>query len=352
MDASRFPATMSGQTMEANVTFDLLAIDIGKQSFHLHGVCSDGVVLSRKVSRGKFFAAVTEIAPLRIAMEACPSAHYWGRRFQEAGHCVRLIHPRFVKPFVRGAKNDAVDAEAIFDAASRPTMRFVPVKTMVQQDLQAVHRVRDRLVCQRTSLINQVRGLLTEYGIVLPKGPSRLAAEGPAAVADALLSELARELFADLFDQLRDLEERIRALDARLVAICRENAASRRLATLPGVGPVIATALVASIDDGGHFRSGRELAAWIGLVPRQHTTGGKAKLGGIGRQANHYLRRQMIHGARSVAFRASGRDDVRSKWLQALVIRRGFNRAVVALANKTARIAWALVTRQEIYRAA
>ena len=334
------------------MTFNMVAIDLGKQSFHLHGVSSDGVVLSRKVSRAKLFAAMTELAPSSIAMEACPSAHYWGRRFQDAGFHVHLIHPRFVKPFVRGAKNDAVDAEAIFEAGSRPTMRFVPVKTMAQQDLQAVHRVRERLVCQRTALINQVRGLLAEYGTVLAKGPWRLAVEGPAAVADASLSDLARELFADLFDQLRDLEGRIGALDARLVAICRENASSRRLATLPGVGPVIATALVASIDDGRHFRSGRELAAWIGLVPRQHTTGGKPRLGGIGRQANHYLRRQMIHGARSVAFRSSGRDDVRSKWLQALVTRRGFNRAVVALANKTARIAWALLTRQEIYRAA
>jgi transposase len=208
------------------------------------------------------------------------------------------------------------------------------------------------VICQRTALINQARGLLVEYGIVLPKGPARLAAEGPDAVAAAPLSDLARDLFAGLFDQLRELQTRIEALDTRLVAICREDAASRRLATLPGVGPVIASALVASIDDGRHFRNGRELAAWIGLVPRQRTTGGKPRLGGIGRQANHYLRRQMIHGARSIAFRMIGREDARSKWLQALVARRGFNRAVVALANKTARIAWALLARQEVYKAA
>ena len=334
------------------MSFELVAIDLGKQSFHLHGVSSDGVVLSKKVARSKLVVAVGELAPTRVAMEACPSAHHWGRRFQEAGYQVRLIHPRFVKPFVRGAKNDAIDAEAIFEAASRPTMRFVPVKTITQQDLQALHRVRERLVCQRTALINQARGLLAEYGIVLPKGPSQLSAKGPEAVADASLSDLARELFVGLFNQVRELSARIGALDARLVAICREDAASRRLATLPGVGPVIATALVASIDDGRHFRSGRELAAWIGLVPRQHTTGGKARLGGIGRQANHYLRRQMIHGARSIAFRMATREDARSKWLQALVARRGFNRAVVALANKTARIAWALLTRSEAYRVA
>ena len=334
------------------MSFDLVAIDLGKQSFHLHGVSSDGVVLSRKIGRANLFAAISELAPTRIAMEACPSAHHWGRRFQEAGYEVRLIHPRFVKPFVRGAKNDAIDAEAIFEAASRPTMRFVPVKTIAQQDLQSLHRVRERLVCHRTALINQARGLLAEYGIVLPKGPSQLSAKGPEAVADAALSDLARELFAGLFNQVRELAARIEALDARLIAICREDAASRRLATLPGVGPVIATALVASINDGRQFRSGRELAAWIGLVPRQHTTGGKARLGGIGRQANHYLRRQMIHGARSIAFRMAPREDARSKWLQALVARRGFNRAVVALANKTARIAWALLTRSEAYRVA
>jgi transposase len=298
------------------------------------------------------FELIHELAPSTIAMEACPGAHYWGRRFQEAGYQVRLIHPRFVKPFVRGAKNDAVDAEAIHDAASRPTMRFVPVKTLAQQDLQALHRVRERLVCQRTALINQARGLLAEYGIVLPKGPSRLATEGPGAIASATLSDLARQVFASLFEQLQELETRIEALDAHLVAICRDHPASRRLATLPGVGPVIATALVASINDGRQFRNGRELAAWIGLVPRQHSTGGRTRLVGIGRQANHYLRRQMIHGARSVAFRMIGRDDARSRWVQALVARRGFNRAVVGLANKTARIAWALLTRQEIYKPA
>lgn len=334
------------------MSFNLVAIDLGKRSFHLHAVSDEGIVLSKKISRAKLLGAVAELSPATVAMEACPSAHYWGRCFRDAGYQVRLIHPRFVKPFVRGSKNDAVDAEAIYEAATRPTMRFVPVKTITQQDLQALHRVRDRLVGQRTALINQTRGLLGEYGIVLPKGASRLAAEGRQALADAPLSDLGHQLFAELFAQLRDLEARIATLDARLVAICREDKACRRLATLPGVGPIIATALVASIDDGQHFRNGRELAAWIGLVPRQHTTGGKPRLGGIGSQANHYLRRQMIHGARSVAFRLTGRQDERSKWLQALIARRGFNRAVVALANKTARIAWTLLTREEVYRAA
>ena len=198
------------------MSFELVAIDVGKSSFHLHAVSGDGVVLSRKVTRAKLSAAVRELAPICVAMEACPGAHHWGRLFQDAGLRVLLIHPRFVKPFVRGAKNDAVDAEAIFEAASRPTMRFVPVKTAAQQDPQALHRVRQRLIRQRTALINQTRGLLAEYGIVLPKGPARLAAEGPGAVAGAALSDLAAELFAALFDQLRELEARIDALDERL----------------------------------------------------------------------------------------------------------------------------------------
>lgn len=334
------------------MSLDLLAIDLGKRSFHIHGIDGDGVIVSRKVSRAKLWETVEALAPNAIAMEACASAHYWGRRFLAAGRVVRLINPRFVKPFVKGSKNDAVDAEAIYEAAVRPTMRFVPVKTVDQQDLQSLHRVRDRIVNIRTSLINHMRGLLAEYGVVLPQGPWRLVAQAPEAVVAAELSDLARDLFNDLLDQLADLNRRLEKLDKKLLVICRSNAACRRLAKLPGIGPVIATALVSAIDDGRSFRSGRELAAWIGLTPRQYTTGGKPRLGGIGRRANHYLRRQMIHGARSVMFRLAKHDDRRSLWLKAVAARRGFNRAVVALANKTARIAWALLTRREDYVAA
>lgn len=334
------------------MTIELLAIDLGKQSFHLHGLDADGAVHSRKVSRARIVEVVNELAPTTVAMEACASAHHWGRWFVAEGRHVRLINPRFVKPFVRGSKNDAVDAEAIFDAASRPGMRFVPVKTTDQQDLQSLHRVRERLVVHRTALINHARGLMAEYGIVLPQGAWRFAARAPAAIGEADLSELSRELFDELLDQFHDVNRRVDKLDARIVEICREREDCRRLAALPGVGPVIATALVATIADGSHFRSGRELAAWIGLVPRQYTTGGKPRLGGIGRRANHYLRRQMIHGARAVISRLAGRTDRRSMWLKALIERRGFNKALVALANKTARIAWVLLARKECYAAA
>jgi transposase len=331
------------------MTMDLLAIDLGKQSFHVHGIDADGVIVSRKITRAKLVDAVIELGPTTVAMEACASAHHWGRWFMAEGRTVRLINPRFVKPFVRGSKNDAVDAEAIYEAATRPTMRFVPVKSADQQDLQSLHRVRERLIVQRTSLINHGRGLMAEYGIVLPKGAWRFVAQAPAAIAEATLSNLGRELFAEILDQLRDVSARVAKLDTRIVAICRDNEACRRLAAMPGVGPIIATALVASVDDARHFRSGRELAAWIGLVPRQYTTGGKPKLGGIGRRANHYLRRQMIHGARAVISRLSKHDDQRSTWLKAIVERRGFNKALVALANKTARVAWALLSRKENY---
>jgi transposase len=334
------------------MSLDLLAIDLGKQSFHIHGIDSDGVIISRKISRAKVISAIAELAPAVIAMEACASAHYWGRRFLATGHQIRLINPRFVKPFVKGSKNDAADAEAIYEAALRPTMRFVPVKSIEQQDLQSLHRARERVVCARTALINHMRGLLAEYGVILPQGAWRFTTQVTTAIEEAELSELTREIFMDMLDQFNDLNRQLDKLDAQLVTICRTNETCRRLSKVPGVGPVIATALVAAVDDGRHFRSGRELAAWIGLVPRQYTTGGKPRLGGIGRRANHYLRRQMIHGARSVVMRLAKHDDRRSEWLKGLAARRGFNRTIVALANKTARIVWALLTRNEDYVAA
>lgn len=327
----------------------MLAIDLGKRSFHIHGVDADGVVVSRKVSRAKLFATVEALAPTTVAMEAGASAHHWGRVFRAAGRQVRLINLRFVTPFARGSKNDAVDAEAIYEAASRPNMRFVPVKTTRQQDLQSLHRVRDRLVSQRTALINHTRGLLAEYGVILSQEAARFATRAKLAIAESSVSALVQELFEMLLAQLAVLQEQINQLDGQILAICRENEACRRLAAVPGIGPLIAAAIVASVGDARQFRSGRELAAWIGLVPTQYTTGGKPRLGGIGRRANHYLRRQMIHGARAVAFRAGGRDDRTSRWLRSLIDRRGLNKATVALANKTARIAWALLRRQQAY---
>jgi len=327
----------------------MLAIGLAKHSFHVHGIDIDGQVISRRVGRAKLLTLVESLAPKIIAMEACATAHHWARAFLAHGREVRLINPRFVKPFVRGSKNDAVDAEAIFDAASRPTMRFVPVKSIDQQDLQSLHRVRDRLVSQRTSLINHTRGLLAEYGLVYPKGVARFPSRARAELLEVSLSPMARETFEALLDELEALEVRIQRLEDRLRAICREDATCRRLMSLPGVGPVVATALKASIGNVRQFRSGRELAAWIGLVPRQYSTGGKSQLGGVGRRANHYLRRQLVHGARAVALRLATKTDPRSRWFQAVIDRRGFNKGIVAMANKTTRIAWAMLTREEDY---
>jgi len=285
-------------------------------------------------------------------MEACASSHHWGRTFEALGYAVRLIHPRFVKPFVKGSKNDAVDAEAIFEASSRPTMRFVPLKTVEQQELQSLHRMRDRLIVQRTALINHTRGLLAEYGIIIPVGASRFRLQIEDTVETAGLSGLAKNLFGKLIDEYRDLDARVLALDDMLVEICRTNERCKRLTTLPGVGPVVATALVAAVDDGRHFESGRALAAWIGLVPRQYTTGGKPRLGGIGHRANHYRRRQLVHGARSALLRIARYDDRHSKWAQALLARAGHNKTLVAMANKTARMAWAMLRNGENYKMA
>ena len=333
----------------------VLGIDLAKRVFQLHGVDAHGrAVVSKRVGRAKLAAAVVQLAPRLVAMEACCGAHYWGRRFRDLGLEVRLIHPKFVRPYVKSAKNDARDAEAICEAALRPHMRFVPIKSPEQLDIQALHRVREQLVGWRTALINQTRGLLAEHGIVLPQGAWRLRPEVATALDDPAseLTALAAELFRGLLDQLRELEHRIATLDRRIVQLCRASEACRRLATLPGVGPIIATALVASVGDARQFRRGRDLAAWIGLVPRQHSSGGRPKLLGIGAGGNRYLRKQLIQGARSVLPHLGARDDRRSRWLRGVLDRRGPNRAVVALANKTARIAWVLLARGEAYRAA
>ena len=231
-------------------------------------------------------------------------------------------------------------------------MRFVPLKSVDQQDLQALHRTRDRLIVQRTALINHTRGLLAEYGVVMPAGASRFRLQVDKMIEIAELSHLAKDLFLKLVEEYRDLDARVSTLDDMLVDICRRDERCKRLMTLPGVGPIVATSLVAAIDDGRHFNSGRALSAWIGLVPRQYTTGGKPRLGGIGNRANHYLRRQLIHGARSALLRIAKHDDRRSKWAQELQSRAGHNKTLVAMANKTARMAWAKLRSGESYKMA
>jgi transposase len=287
-------------------------------------------------------------------MEACASAQYWAREFQQLGHTVKLISPQFVKPYVKGNKNDSRDAEAICEAVSRPHMRFVPLKTVESQDIQAIHRMRSRLVKERTALSNQIRGLLAERGIVFAQGLTRLRQHLPTLIEDGenVLTPLSREVMRELYEQLVTLDERIAHADRLVQRVFTENAQCQKLAQVEGIGPVIATALVAGVGNAHEFANGRHLAAWLGLVPRQCSSGGKERLLGISKRGDRYLRTLLIHGARATVHRARHKTDARSRWIVRLEQRRGKNIATVAIANKNARIAWALLTSDAEYRQA
>jgi transposase len=287
-------------------------------------------------------------------MEACSSAQYWAREFQKLGHTVKLISPQFVKPYVKGNKNDSRDAEAICEAVTRPHMRFVPLKTVESQDIQAIHRMRSRLIKERTALVNQIRGLLAERGIVIAQGITRLRKQLPIIMEDLgnELTPLSREVMRELYEQLVALDERVTRADHLVRRVFNENPQCQKLAQIEGVGPVVATALLAAVGDARVFTNGRHLAAWLGLVPRQHSTGGKECLLGISKRGDRYLRALLIHGARATVHRARGKTDVRSRWIMSLEQRRGKNIATVAIANKNARIAWALLTSDAEYRKA
>jgi transposase len=331
----------------------VLGIDIAKQVFHVVGMDDSGhVVLRKRLARSTLLTFMANVPPLRIGMEACGSAHYWARQFCEHGHDVRLIAPQFIKAYVKSPKNDARDAEAICEAVTRPTMRFVSIKRVEQQDLQALHRVRERLIKARTALVNEIRGLLSEYGIILPQSLAKFR----ALIVDKLheeqakLTTLSAEVFWHLYDEFRALEKRLEYYDEKLAAIGQAHPECQRLQTIPGIGPVTATALIAAIGDVTQFKNGRQLAAWLGLVPREHSTGGKPRLLGISKRGDRYLRKLLVHGARATLRWVDTRSDDRSRWLKALVARRGKNRAAVALANKNARIVWALLAHSQEYR--
>ena len=296
-------------------------------------------------------AFIAQLPPCLIGIEACGGAHHWVRVLSEWGHTVKMIAPQFVKPYVKSNKNDAVDAEAICEAVQRPSMRFVPSKSIEQQDIQSVHRVRRVLVGRRTAQANQIRGLLMEYGIVIPQGISTLRKAIPDLLEDAenTLSSYFRELLRELYDEIVHFDERIETIELKLKVISEQNEDCQRLLTIPGVGLLTATALIAAIGDISVFKSGRELAAWIGLVPRQHSTGGKPTLLGISKRGDTYLRTLLIHGGRSVVRVAHKHQDKRNQWIGEIKKRRGENISSVAVANKNARIAWALLTRKEDY---
>lgn len=330
----------------------VLGIDIAKQVFHVVGMDETGTIVWRKrLTRSALMPFIARIPPLVIGMEACGGAHYWARRFREHGHIVKLMAPQFVKPYLKSNKHDMADAEAIGEAVTRPTMRFVPVKELAQQDFQALHRVRERLVKARTALINEMRGLLSEYGIVLPQGVTKFR-QGLLPILEheqGKLTALGRAMFEQLYAEWLALEERLAYYNAQLETICQSHPVCQRLLTIPGIGPLTATALVAAVNDATHFKNGRQLAAWLGLVPRQHSTGGKPHLLGISKRGDCYLRKLLVHGARATLRWIKLKNDRRSQWGRALIARRGTNRAVVALANKNARIAWVLLTTDQVY---
>ena len=330
-----------------------IGIDLGKTLFHLVAVDAKGnVVVRKRCSRTQLLTYTANVRVQVIGMEACSGAHFLGRALREQGHEVRLMPAQYVKPYVKTNKSDYIDAEAIAEAVQRPTMRFVPIKTEEQLDLQAVHRVRERWVMRRTAVINQIRGLLLERGLTLPKGRSHLEEALPEILADATskLSDSFRVLLAQLKIELDQLTARIEEMDVVMQQTAKENEACQRLTTIPGIGPVTATALVAAIGNGTAFRKGRDLAAWVGMVPREHTTGGKQKLLGISKRGNSYLRRLFVQCARSVMQHRNKQPAALSNWLAQLIGRTHQNVVIVALANKLLRIAWAVLCKNETYR--
>ena len=331
----------------------VVGIDLAKSVFHLHCADSHGnVVMRKKLSRKKLTAFMVNLPPCLVGIEACGGSHDWARRLIAMGHDVRMISPQFVKPYVKSNKNDVADAAAICEAVQRPDMRFVPMKSVEQQDIQSLHRARSLAVSHRTAQANQIRGLMLEYGVVVIKSASALRKAVPEILEDADngLTPMFRELLCGLWDELLRLDQRINAYDTQIKHLSEQSELCKRLMTIPGIGPMVSTALVAAVSDGKAFKSGREMAAWLGLVPRQHSTGGKPRLLGISKRGDVYLRKLLIHGARSALRWADRKDDRRSRWVSELASRRGYNIASVALANKTVRTAWVLMTRDEEYK--
>ena len=334
--------------MDQVVTFGL---DIAKSVFQAHGVNAAGeVIVRQRLTRSRLLAFFGKRSPCLIGIEACGSAHYWARELIRLGHEVRLIPPSYVKPYVKRQKNDMADAEAICEAVTRPSMRFVPVKSPDQQSVLVLHRTRSMLVRQRTQLSNAIRGHLSEFGLIAPKGRNGLQVlKEIVEVRDERVPAEALACLQMLYGQLELINEQILVSDRAILASARSTEVGRRLMEIPGVGPLLASALVATISDPAAFKSGRNLAAWIGLVPRQNSSGGKERLGSITKQGDRYLRQMFVVGAVAV-IRYAVRNGARRPWLVQLLARRTPKVAAVALANKNARMVWALMTRGERYR--
>ena len=331
-----------------------VGIDLAKNVFQLHAVDERGkIVLRRQLRRDQMAAFFANLPPCLIGMEACGSAHYWARTLQSFGHTARLMSPQFVKPYVKSNKNDVADAEAICEAVARPNMRFVPVKSVEQQAVLSLHRVRQGFVKARTAQANQIRSLLGEFGLIMPAGISHIAKRVPGLLEDTSnpLPGSLRQLITRLTEHLKDLDQLVDEFETQIKAWHRSSELSMRLEKIPGIGPLGASALVASIADATSFDSGRQLSAWLGLVPRQHSSGGKPTLLGISKRGDVYLRTLLIHGARSAILAAQRKAVNTNMWLAGLLDRRHPNVAAVALANKNVRTVWALLAHGRQFRA-
>lgn len=331
-----------------------VGIDLAKSVFQVHGVDERGQrVVQKRLKRKQVLEFFSQLSPCVVGMEACAGAHYWARKLQAQGHTVKLIAPQFVKPYVKSNKTDAADAEAICEAVTRPNMRFVPIKDAEQQAVLSLHRARQGFVKARTALANQIRGLLAEYGITLPQGISHVSRRTPEIVEDGEndLPDVFRGLLHRLVVHLKELHRQVQEVEEQINAWHRSNEDSQKLAKVPGIGPLTATALVASIGDAKSFRNGRELAAWLGLVPRQHSSGGKVLLLGISKRGDGYLRMLMVHGARSAIRVAERKTTPTNSWSTEMLKRRHMNVAAVARANKNARVVWALLAHRRRYDA-
>ncbi|MDA0260639.1 MAG: IS110 family transposase [Proteobacteria bacterium] len=332
-----------------------IGLDIAKSIFHLFAVNETGRLVKKKeLKRKQLLAYMATLEQCLIVMEACGGAHHWAREFIALGHDVKLIAPQFVKPYRKGNKNDYNDAEAIAEAAQRPNMRFVPIKSVERQDVQNFHSQRERIKKERTALVNQIRGLLAEYGVVIGLGIGAVRVALPEILEDADngLTALSRELFAELLEELNGVDTRFEQCERWIKSLNKENEVCQRLDGILGIGPITASATYAAAGEGKDFVNGRHFSAWLGLVSGQHSSGGKAVLLGISKRGNAYLRTLFIHGARAVLRHSANKTDRFSRWAQAVMVRRGHNKACVAVANKMARMAWVIMAKGETYRVA
>jgi transposase len=336
------------------MTITTIGLDIAKNVFQVHGADAAGApLLKKRLRRSQVLDFFAQIPRCVVGIEACGSAHHWAREISSIGHDVRLMPPQYVQPYVKRHKNDAADAEAICEAVTRPIMRFVPIKAAEQQAVLALHRARELLVRQQTMLVNALRGHLSEFGVVVPQGAHHIG-KAVAIIeddSDSRIPDVARDALCVLVEQHKALKIRIVELKAKIVAWHRSNEASRRLATIPGIGPITASALAATVPDPAHFRSARQFAAWLGLVPRQHSRSGRDMLGSISKRGNPWLRRLMITAAQSVLRWKIHRLEQASEWLRDMLARRPHNVVATALANKIARVAWAVMRKEEEYHA-